>query len=380
MLAIAAGILAGGIWGGIAGFLRATVGAHEVITTIMLNWIAIYGGVYLFERERAAAGRRRSLPRFGRDRRVGEALVALGPSRRCSGIFIALAARRLLGAPQPDDARLRGARGRLQPRGGSLRRDPGRASYFLALAISGAFAGLAGAIDVIGVQVLGGHERIFGSTVGFTGIAVALLGRNKPVGIFFAGLLFAALKVGTSSRQLDPEIFDPALATDLSTMIQALVIFFVGAELADPLHLARGAISSPRAGRRAEEPAAPVIGDRPRDVRRTVVAIVGIVLGVLAFWLTLPPWTVRDVAYPARARLARVAAGPRRVRAGRAAARRVGDRDRIPRSARRALVQGVESETLEAVLTAGLLARRCASRRRSPSPRWAASSPSARAS
>src|SRR5215211_1703375 len=50
LLGILAAITAGGIWGGIAGILRATVGAHEVITTIMLNWIAIFGGVYLFER------------------------------------------------------------------------------------------------------------------------------------------------------------------------------------------------------------------------------------------------------------------------------------------------------------------------------------------
>jgi simple sugar transport system permease protein len=67
--------------------------------------------------------------------------------------------------------------------------------------------------------------------VAFTGIAVALLGRNKAVGILFAALLFAALEVGTSTRQLDPEVFEPALAVDLATMIQALVIFFVGAEL-----------------------------------------------------------------------------------------------------------------------------------------------------
>ena len=59
----------------------------------------------------------------------------------------------------------------------------------------------------------------------------ALLGRNKAVGILLAGLLFGGLQVGTSSRQLDPSIFDPALATDLATMIQALVIFFVVFEL-----------------------------------------------------------------------------------------------------------------------------------------------------
>jgi general nucleoside transport system permease protein len=106
-----------------------------------------------------------------------------------------------------------------------------RRSYFLALAISGAFAGVAGAIDVIGFKYSVDTSDFGTNAVGFTGIAVALLGRNKPVGIFFAGILFAALNTGTSSRQLDPEVFEPALASDLSTMIQALVIFFVGAEL-----------------------------------------------------------------------------------------------------------------------------------------------------
>ena len=67
--------------------------------------------------------------------------------------------------------------------------------------------------------------------VGFTGIAVALLGRNKAVGILFAALLFASLQTGTSTRALDPSIFNPSLATDLATIIQALVIFFVGAEV-----------------------------------------------------------------------------------------------------------------------------------------------------
>jgi general nucleoside transport system permease protein len=108
---------------------------------------------------------------------------------------------------------------------------PVRRSYFLALAIAGAFAGTAGAIDVLGYKFAVDTSNFAGSAVGFTGIAVALLGRNKAVGILLASLLFAALQVGTSSRQLDPRIFDPALATDLATMIQALVIFFVGAEV-----------------------------------------------------------------------------------------------------------------------------------------------------
>jgi simple sugar transport system permease protein len=106
-----------------------------------------------------------------------------------------------------------------------------RKNYFLALAISGAFAGLAGTVDLLGVKHAVDQSDFDTNFVAFTAIAVALLGRNKAVGIFFAGLLFAGLSTGTASRNLDPEVFEPALATDLATMIQALVIFFVGAEL-----------------------------------------------------------------------------------------------------------------------------------------------------
>jgi simple sugar transport system permease protein len=60
---------------------------------------------------------------------------------------------------------------------------------------------------------------------------VALLGRNKAVGILFAALLFGALQVGTSPRQLDPSVFPAELAGNLATMIQALIILFVGAEI-----------------------------------------------------------------------------------------------------------------------------------------------------
>jgi simple sugar transport system permease protein len=104
-------------------------------------------------------------------------------------------------------------------------------NYFLALAISGAFAGLAGSVDLLGYKSAVSTGDFATNLIAFTGIAVALLGRNKALGILFAALLFAALQVGTSTRQLDPEVFEPALAVDLATMIQALVIFFVGAEL-----------------------------------------------------------------------------------------------------------------------------------------------------
>jgi ABC-type uncharacterized transport system permease subunit len=231
-LGILAGILGGMLWGGIAGILRATVGAHEVITTIMLNWIAIFGGQYLFELGGPLQGPVPSLPRSDVVDESAKLWVFWGhfPGLHV-GIFLAIVGlavyfiilnRTTLGFGiravgfNPEAARYSGI--------------PVRRSYFLALAIAGAFAGLAGAIDVLGFKYAVDTSD-FASGVAFTGIAVALLGRNKPLGIFFAALLFAGLQTGTSSRHLDPEVFEPALASDLSTMIQALVIFFVGADL-----------------------------------------------------------------------------------------------------------------------------------------------------
>jgi general nucleoside transport system permease protein len=63
------------------------------------------------------------------------------------------------------------------------------------------------------------------------GIAVALLGRNTPVGIFFGALLFGALLNGTSTRNLDPAVFEPELAGNLTLIIQGLVVLFVGADV-----------------------------------------------------------------------------------------------------------------------------------------------------
>jgi general nucleoside transport system permease protein len=233
LLAIVASIVAGGIWGGIAGVLKATVGAHEVITTIMLNWIAIFGGTYLYEIGGPLQGPQESIPRSDEVFESAELWPIWGslPALH-AGIFIALSAlvvyavilnRTTLGFEvravgfNPEAARYSGI---------SVSKN-----YFLALAISGAFAGLAGSVDLLGFKFSVDVGDFSTNFIAFTGIAVALLGRTRAVGILFAALLFAALEVGTSTRQLDPEVFEPALAVDLATMIQALVIFFVGAEL-----------------------------------------------------------------------------------------------------------------------------------------------------
>jgi ABC-type uncharacterized transport system permease subunit len=230
-LCIVAGIVGGALWGGIAGFLRATVGAHEVITTIMLNWIAIYGGKWLFELNGPLQGAASSLPRSEIIFDSSTLWIIWSPYLH-AGFLIALVAlvvyyvilnRTTLGY----EVRAVGFNAEAARYSGI----GVRKNYFLALAIAGAFAGLAGTVDLLGVKGAVDQSDFDTNFVAFTAIAVALLGRNKAVGIFFAGLLFAALSTGTSSRNLDPEIFEPALATDLATMIQALVIFFVGAEV-----------------------------------------------------------------------------------------------------------------------------------------------------
>jgi ABC-type uncharacterized transport system permease subunit len=233
LLAILAALLAGAVWGGIAGLLKATVGAHEVISTIMLNWIAIWMGRWLVELGGPVQGDEPAVPRSN-DIAASAKLWPIGTGLQPlhAGIFIALFAlvvyyvvlnRTTLGYEvravgfNPEAARYGGI---------SVRRN-----YFLALAISGAFAGVAGSMDMLGWKFHVAENDFPIGAIGFIGIAVALLGRNKAVGILLAALLFGALQVGTSPRQLDPSVFNPELATNLATIIQALIIAFVGAEL-----------------------------------------------------------------------------------------------------------------------------------------------------
>jgi simple sugar transport system permease protein len=233
-LALTCAMLAGAVWAGIAGLLRATVGAHEVISTIMLNWIAYWVGSYLFSLGGPLqSDTQESVPISNDIAESARLHVFWGTVQGLHiGFFIAIASliafwailnRTTLGYEvravgyNPEAARYGGI---------SVSR-----SYFLAMAISGCFAGLAGAVDVLGWQYRYGQIDIQQSDIGFVGIAVALLGRNTSIGIFFSALLFGALLTGTSTRNLNPEVFDPELAGNLTLIIQGLVVLFVGGEL-----------------------------------------------------------------------------------------------------------------------------------------------------
>ena len=104
-------------------------------------------------------------------------------------------------------------------------------TYVVTMAIAGTFAGLAGAVDVLGWQFQLGVNDVQSSQIGFIAIAVAVLGRNRPLGVLASALLFGALLTGTSTRNLDPAVFRPDLAGNLTLIIQGLVVLFVGADV-----------------------------------------------------------------------------------------------------------------------------------------------------
>jgi general nucleoside transport system permease protein len=237
VLAIVVAALVGGLYAGIAGFLKATVGAHEVISTIMLNWIAYWVGSWLFQlggplQSHARGG---DVPISNDIATKAHLHVFWGDPELQGlhvGLFIALSAlvvywltlnRTTLGYQvravgfNPEAARYGGI---------SVARN-----YIYAMAIAGSFAGIAGAVDVLGWEFRLDVNDIQASQIGFVAIAVALLGRNTAVGVFLAALLFGALLNGTSTRNLDPTIFRPDLASNLTLIIQGLVVLFVGADV-----------------------------------------------------------------------------------------------------------------------------------------------------
>jgi simple sugar transport system permease protein len=236
-LAIVVAALAGAAWAGIAGILKATTGAHEVISTIMLNWVAYYTGLYLFGQGGPLQNDLQPFSPTSNEVVEGARLPVFWGDPLLqglhAGLFLAFAAlvafwiiinRTTLGYEvravgfNPDAARYGGI---------SVARN-----YFLAMAISGVFAGTAGAVDMLGWRFSIGFSDIQSSSIGFVGIAVALLGRNSAVGVGLAALVFAALVNGTAARNIPPEVFDiPEQAGNLSLTIQALVLLFIGADI-----------------------------------------------------------------------------------------------------------------------------------------------------
>ena len=227
---------AGALWGAIAGLLKAATGANEVITTIMLNWIALWVGVWLVNVGGPLQNDTQKsvpvsndvvesvkLPVFWGDPELQGLHIGLFVALAMLLVFWVLLNRTVTGYEvravgfNPDAA---------QAAGISVSRN-----YILVMAVCGLFAGLAGSLEILGWQFRVARNDIEISQIGFLGIAVALLGRNTAIGTMFSALLFGALLTGTSVRNLDPTVFPPELATALTAIIQGLIVLFVSADI-----------------------------------------------------------------------------------------------------------------------------------------------------
>lgn len=223
-LALLAAIIAGAIWSGVSGLLKARTGAHEVITTIMLNFIALFLTEFLLKTPAWQDPTRNNplseqLPPSARFPEIfgGDYRVTIGLIIAIVAAFfvIWLLFRSSLGFEfravgyNPTASRYAGMN---VP-----------TLFVLVMAVSGGLAGIAGANQVMGLapyQV----TTAFAGTIGFDAIALALLGRSHPVGVLWASLLFGALKAGGRSMQAAAQI-----PLELVIVIQALIIVFIAA-------------------------------------------------------------------------------------------------------------------------------------------------------
>jgi general nucleoside transport system permease protein len=219
-VALLAGALGGAFYGFIPGALKAFTGAHEVVSTIMLNSLAAFIIVGLVNDIFKIAG-----PSFARTADVGNASLPILFGRNGHlGVLIALAVipityfliyRTTLGfeirtvGANPSAARYAG----MSP----------RRLIVLTMSLCGLFAGLGGAIEIL---TLGYYPAVFGTTIGFAGITVALLGRAHPVGILLAGLLLGAMRAGAPAMQINANV-----PIEIIDVLQGLILLFLAAEI-----------------------------------------------------------------------------------------------------------------------------------------------------
>lgn len=223
-LAIGLGALAGAIWAGIPGFLKAYAGGHEVINTIMMNYIALNLTSYLLNgpmKDPDPSNVIARTPEIAVSARIAPLFDGL---RVHWGFVLALVVAflvwfllwkttfgfeiRTVGS-NPDAAKYAGI---------NVKR-----TIVLTMALSGLLAGLAGTIEVTALNYR--HELGFSMGYGFDAIAIALLGKNHPVGVVLASILFAAMRNGATRMQ-----FLTQIPVDVISVIQALILLFVAAD------------------------------------------------------------------------------------------------------------------------------------------------------
>jgi simple sugar transport system permease protein len=226
LVALLAGALGGALWGFLPGILKARTGAHEVITTIMLNYVALFFLSWLIIRDGIrAAGRTDAISRpVNEAAELPRLLAGFGPSLRVHlGIVVvvlAVWAVAWLMNRSTFGFELRAVG--LNPQASRTAGMNVATTYALVMVVAGALAGLGGAMILLGTAfslttaVIGG--------VGFDGVLVGLLGRAKPWGVLLAALLFGALQAGGNRMQSFSGI-----SLELVSVLQALIVIFVAA-------------------------------------------------------------------------------------------------------------------------------------------------------
>lgn len=225
-----AAIFAGAVWGGIPGILKARFGSHEVINTIMLNFIAVallsYFTQYRYKipgdpiMETAKVSPQAHLATLGKFIPNFPAWIPLNLAFVLAVLACILVYIFLWKTKWGYEMRATGANPSAAEYGGvSIRKQ-----IILAMAISGGLAGMVGINEVLGYR----HRYYdgFSANYGFVGIAVALLGRNHPVGVFLAAILFAILLRGG----IFVDAYTIHVSKDIVDMLQGIVIVFVAAE------------------------------------------------------------------------------------------------------------------------------------------------------
>ncbi|MET3769635.1 simple sugar transport system permease protein [Marisediminicola sp. UYEF4] len=223
-VAVLAGVLGGAVWGGIVGLLKARTGAHEVIVTIMLNFVALYLVSFLLRTPvlQAPGSNNPKTPPMA-DTAVFPPLLGSGYNVHAGLLFVIAATiyvwyllgRSSMGfqfravGENPNAARVAGINV--------------KNVYVTAMLISGGLVGLAGVSQVLGTITTGFGSGI-DAGIGFDAITVALLGRSKPWGVFFAGILFGAFKAGGFSMQAAEGI-----PVDIVLVVQSLIVLFIAA-------------------------------------------------------------------------------------------------------------------------------------------------------
>jgi general nucleoside transport system permease protein len=224
ILAVLAGLAGGGIWAFIVGILKARTGAHEVIVTIMLNYIALYLIDFLLNSP-VLRDPSSNAPVSPAEKPTAVFFHILGPNYSLNfGFILVIGAtifcwwllnRSSLGfklravGENPRAARVAGIR---------INR-----MFVYVMVISGILVGFAGVYQVLG-QITTGFDRGIDSGIGFTAITVALLGRSRPWGVFAAGILFGILQAGSYTMQADQGV-----NVNVLPVIQSVIVLFLAA-------------------------------------------------------------------------------------------------------------------------------------------------------